>query len=214
MTAATSAHDVTILCALEFERSILTNPVNRTILQRVPELDLPNWRLTAGCLFQTVWNEIGGFEPTYGIRDYDLFYFDGGDLSWEAEDEVIRRCAAALADVDAEVEVRNQARVHLWYEDRFGVRSEPFRSVEDGIRSFQVTGACVAVSTAASGPRTYAPFGLNDVFGMVVRPNPLRGTRESYEAKTKRWAHTWPGLTVLPWRPERDPRPTASPRSH
>ena len=86
----------------EFERSILTNPVNRTILQRVPELDLPNWRLTAGCLFQTVWNEIGGFEPTYGIRDYGLFYFDGGDLSWEAEDEVIRRCAAALA-VDADL---------------------------------------------------------------------------------------------------------------
>ena len=62
----------------EFERSILTNPVNRTILQRAPELDLPNWRLTAGCLFQTVWNEIGGFEPTYGIRDYDLLCVPAG----------------------------------------------------------------------------------------------------------------------------------------
>ena len=54
------------------------------------------------------------------IRDYDLFYFDDSDLSWEAEDRAIRRCAALFADLGVTVELRNQARVHLWYEMRFG----------------------------------------------------------------------------------------------
>jgi hypothetical protein len=42
--------------------------------------------VTAGCLFQTVWNVVTDRPPTSGIKDYDIFYFDGTDLSWEAED--------------------------------------------------------------------------------------------------------------------------------
>ena len=60
----------------------------------------------------------------YGIKDYDLGYFDASGLSYEAEDVVIRRVKATFDDaLRSMVEVRNQARVHLWFEAKF---SEPY----------------------------------------------------------------------------------------
>ena len=47
--------------------------------------------------------------------------------------------------------------------------------------------------------RVYAPHGLSDVFGLVVRPNPVLAPRAVYEAKTARWRRQWPELTVLDW---------------
>ena len=113
-----------------FVATIRRNPVVVEVLARAEALDLPGWYLVSGCLFQTVWNVLRGHEPTRGIRDYDLFYFDGGDLSWDAEDAVIRRAAATFAGCGGEVEVRNEARVHLWYEDHFGVPRQPYASTE------------------------------------------------------------------------------------
>ena len=60
------------------------------VLSGAAALNLPGWYLVAGCLYQTVWNVITGQPPEAGILDYDLVYFDGSDLSWEAEDAVIR----------------------------------------------------------------------------------------------------------------------------
>ena len=82
--------------------------------------------MTAGVLFQTVWNALTGRPPGTGIRDADFFYFDA-DTSWEAEDAVIRAGADLFADLPVPVEIRNEARVHLWYADRFGRRRPPFR---------------------------------------------------------------------------------------
>ena len=50
----------------------------------------------------------------YGVNDYDVFYFDA-DLSWEAEDRVINALRRASDQLGVRIEVRSQARVHLWY---------------------------------------------------------------------------------------------------
>jgi uncharacterized protein len=66
---------------------------NRTLtelLARAATMDLPDWYLVAGCLYQTVWNTVTGQPPEAGILDYDLAYFDASDLSWDAEDAVIQ----------------------------------------------------------------------------------------------------------------------------
>ncbi|WP_030870802.1 nucleotidyltransferase family protein [Streptomyces sp. NRRL S-37] len=170
------------------------------VLDRTAVLDLPGWYLTAGCLFQTVWNVVTGRPPTEGIKDYDVFYFDDRDLSWEAEDAVIRTAAETFADLPAEVEVRNEARVHLWYEQKFGVPCPPHTSTEAAIDSFAATTCCLGVRLEPGGRwRVYAPHGLSDVFGLVVRPNPVLAPRAVYEAKTARWRRQWPELTVLEW---------------
>ena len=148
---------------------VLRNPVAAEMLVRAAGLGLPQWYLTAGCLFQTVWNVLHGLPVTNGIRDYDLFYFDASDLSWEAEDVVIRRCADAFGDLGVVVEVRNQARVHLWYPDRFGVQVAPFATCEDGVDAFAMTTCCVAMRHDPHGLRTYAPHGFSDLAAGRVR---------------------------------------------
>jgi hypothetical protein len=107
-----------------FRAALARNEVLVEVLARATRLDLPDWYLTAGCLVQTVWNVMTGRPPTNGIRDHDLFYFDP-DLSWEAENTVIEAGAEIFAGVPAVVEIRNEARVHLWYEDHFGVPCPP-----------------------------------------------------------------------------------------
>jgi hypothetical protein len=182
-----------------FLAAVMRNPVVVEVLARAEALALPAWWLTAGCLFQTVWNVLDHREPTRGIRDHDLFYFDPGDLSWAAEDAVIRRAAAAFAGCGGEVEVRNEARVHLWYGDRFGVRCPPYASTEAAIDSFAATACCVGVRTVSGQPVVYAPFRFDDLFAFVLRPNPVLAPRHVYETKAARWRALWPRLTVLPW---------------
>ncbi|MBL3669502.1 nucleotidyltransferase family protein [Streptomyces sp. M2CJ-2] len=176
------------------------------VLDRTAALNLPGWYLTAGCLFQTVWNVVTGRPPTEGIKDYDVFYFDDSDLSWEAEDAVISAAARAFADLPTEtagkvdVELRNEARVHLWYERKFGVPCPPHTSTEAAIDSFAATTCCLGVRLEPGGRwRVYAPHGLSDVFRLVVRPNPVLAPRAVYEAKAARWRQQWPELTVLEW---------------
>lgn len=81
---------------------------------------MPNWYIAAGILSQTVWNHLHGFESDANIKDIDLVYFDP-DTSYEAEDKYIQRGKDLFGDLQVDVEIRNQARVYLWYEDHFGI---------------------------------------------------------------------------------------------
>ena len=192
---------LTIDGQLEKFREIATrNDLVPEVLARAAALDLPGWYLTAGCLCQTVWNAVTGRPPAEGIKDYDLFYFDDSDLSWEAENSVIEEGVRRFGDLPATVEIRNEARVHLWYEDHFGIPCAPYSSTEAAIDSFPSATSCLGVRLGSEGEwRVYAPHGFADVFNLVVRPNPGHAPRSSYEAKARRWQEQWPELTVLPW---------------
>jgi hypothetical protein len=167
-------------------------------------LGVTDWWLTAGVLFQTVWNAVTGRPTGTGIRDADFFYFDP-DTSWEAEDTVIRTGAELFAALPVPVEIRNEARVHLWYADRFGTPALPFRDCADAIDSFAAVCCCYGITAADGGVRVYAPHGYDDLFSLTVRPNPRLAPRHVYESKTARWQQQWPELTVLPW--EHGPTP-------
>jgi hypothetical protein len=201
----------------QFLDAVLRNPRVREVLARADTLALRDWYLAAGCLFQTVWNVLDGRDPEHGINDYDLIYHDDSDLSWDAEDAVIRRCAEAFGDLGVEVEVRNQARVHLWYEDHFGVPYPPLRSSAEAVDRYAAHACRVALrpSTAsAGGYEVYAPSGFDDLFAFVVRPNPVVAPRAVYEAKSARWAALWPRLTVLPWPEDPQAEDAVPPRRH
>jgi uncharacterized protein len=170
------------------------------VLGRAAAIGLPGWYLVAGCLYQTVWNVITGQPPEAGILDYDLAYFDASDLSWDAEDAVIQAGLKTFAGLPAPVQIRNQARVHLWYEQKFGSPCPPHESTEAAIGTFEAAAACVGVRVEDDGKwRIYAPYGLADVFSVIARPNPALASRGVYEVKTRRWRRQWPALTVLPW---------------
>ena len=185
--------------AREFTRLVGHNPVVAEILERMPALMLPDCWLAAGALFQTVWNVLSERDPQAGILDYDLNYFDASDLSWEAEDRAIAAAARTLAGIHAEIEIRNEARVHLWYEEKFGVPCPPYTSTPHAISTFPNCSSCLGVQLCNGVVEVFAPYGFSDLFTMTTRPNPVLAPRDVYIAKTARWAKEWPGLTVLPW---------------
>ena len=175
-------------------------PVVAGILERVPSLGLPGWYLGAGCIAQTVWNALHGFDLTLGIKDYDLVFFDDGDVSQQGERDTERRVDDLVSDLGAVVvDVTNEARVHMWYEERFGQPIEPYPSSEAAIATWPTTATSIGVRRSGGPLEVCAPFGLDDLFRMIVRPNKRLVTKGVYQAKAKRWQETWPRLMVLEW---------------
>jgi uncharacterized protein len=161
------------------------------------DLDLPDWLVFSGAIYQPVWNHLTGRPPDYGIRDYDLGYFDP-DTSWDAEDAVIRRVAAAFRPpLREQVEVRNQARVHLWFEDHFGEPYAPLAATAEALERFAAPVCAVGARLERDGELTIvAPFGLDDVFAMRLRPNPRREPRGLSKIVAGARAR-WPEATTL-----------------
>lgn len=178
----------------------LRNEVNRALLERLAAMEMPDAWLTSGCVFQTAWNGLTGRAPDHGVLDYDVFYFDP-DLSLQAEEGWISRCAGAFADLGAVVQVRNQARVHLWYPTKFGRPYPALTRATQALERFLAPCCAVALRRQGDEVRLTAPFGLGDIFDMVVRPNPaLEGSSQQYDAKAARWRALWPELDIRPWR--------------
>lgn len=174
----------------------LADPVCAAILERAGALGLHSWRLCAGAIYQNVWNALTGRPPGHGVQDYDLAYFDA-DLSYEAEDEVIGRAAALFADLDAEIEVRNQARVHLWFNAKFGADRPAFRSVEDGIDAYAADSHKLGLTRLQTGALDlYAPAGFSDVLALRVSPCADAVDLPGFARKAERWKQVWPELTI------------------
>jgi hypothetical protein len=174
------------------------SPTLMAVMRGLRALDLPDWRLVSGCVYQTAWNAITGRAPDYGLKDYDAVYFDP-DTSYEAEDLFIKRAAAAFAPpLDAMIEVRNQARVHLWFEQKFGEPYAPLASTDEALERFVCPAFAVGVRLEGDGRITVAaPFGLDDLFAMRLRPNPRRPIAAQAFARVAASARArWPELTV------------------
>ncbi|HEY7979505.1 MAG TPA: nucleotidyltransferase family protein, partial [Rhizomicrobium sp.] len=144
----------------EFLETVRRNPFNRVILERLPSLGLRDCWLVSGALFQTVWNTRTGQRPDLHIKDYDVFYFDP-DTSYAAEDAAIKRAGDLLADLGIAVELRNQARVHLWYQEKFGSPYPPLTCSTDGIDHFLMHNAQVGIRASEGETEVYAPRGFD-----------------------------------------------------
>ncbi len=177
--------------------AVRADPVAGAILERAVSLGAPDWALCAGAVYQNVWNALTGRPPGHGVRDYDLAYCDLADLSWAGEDAVIARARALFADLPAPVEVRNQARVHLWFEARFGEARAPLTSVEAAIAGYAAHAHSVGVRPTSEGTlEVLAPHGLEAVFDLAIAPARRSAHTADFRAKVARMRAIWPELRV------------------
>ena len=172
----------------------MTNPANAEIARRLPSLGLNQCMLTAGCLFQAVWNHQSKQPAAWGIKDYDVFYFDE-DVSWEAENEVINLANQLFHDLDVNIEIKNQARVHLWYGQRFGGAYPRLLSAKDGIDRYLIAGTCIGLDVLSG--EVYAPYGLSDVEEGLLRINPVNHQPDLFDQKARSYQARWPFLRLV-----------------
>jgi hypothetical protein len=168
------------------------------VLRTLARLDPPDWLLFSGAVYQRVLNDLTGRPLDYGIKDYDVGYFDASDISYEAEDVVIRQIAAAFEPpLSQMVEVRNQARVHVWFEDHFGEPYAPLGSSAEALGRFVSPMFAVGVRLDPHGGLSVvAPFGLDDLFALRLRPNPMRRS-PNYEKIAAAAKARWPEIEVI-----------------
>ncbi len=182
------------------EDIIMSSGTINTVVKRAKQLEIDNYYIGAGCITQTVWNYLFNYPLDYGIKDIDFVYFDGVNLDFQSENRMIMQVKQLYSDLKIEVDVKNQARVHLWYQDHFGYSIEPYTSIESAINTWPTTATAIGVRMEKDNEfKVYAPFGLNDLFGKVVRANRAQITKQIYEKKVSSWLSKWPDLIVIPW---------------
>ncbi len=184
----------------QLQEILKNNKVIQEIIEKTPLLQMPNWYLTAGCIAQTVWNSFHGFEPTHGIKDYDLIYFDESDVNRERERKHIQRGQELFKKLGAPVEIVNEANVHTWFEHDFGEKmAHPYKSVEEAIGTWSTVAVCIGVKYVNGKFDVCAPYGLNDLFSLLLRPNRGFFSKSRHEEKINRWIKVWHKLKVVPW---------------
>lgn len=156
-------------------------------LRRARALALPDWYLAAGWIRALVWDHLTGRASGRDGVDLDLIFHDPADLSWQRDHALDARLGPPW-------QARNQARMHLGKDD------PPYASSLDSMRYWLETPTAVGVRLEADDSLSLAaPFGLEDLFALTLRPTPRgRERRADFQARlaTKPWFATWPELRL------------------
>jgi uncharacterized protein len=170
------------------------------VINILKQEQLEQYYVGAGVIAQTVWNYNFGNELTYGIDDIDIAYFDNEDLSEFAENSIIDNLSSKLKHIPINLDIKNQARTHLWYNKRFGYEITPITSIKDAIDRWPTTATAIGVRLINQNDlEIYSPFGLDDLFSGIIRANKKQITPEIYNDKANKWLKKWPKLKVIPW---------------
>lgn len=184
--------------AADLEHILRQCPDLMWVLETVRALAIPDALVFSGAVFQPVLNHLTGRPLEQGIKDYDVGYFDAADTSYEAEDRVIRAVAGAFpSPLREKVEVRNQARVHLWFEDHFGeAYGPPLTHTAEALTRFVSPACAVGVRLEPDGRlHIAAPFGLGDLFALRFRSNSSL-VRSGYARVAAGLKARWPELVI------------------
>ena len=163
-----------------------------SVIRAAADLDLPDWVIGAGFVRSKVWDHLHGrtFERA-DVSDIDLVYFDprGND---EAADRMLSKELHERTGVPWEIV--NEAYAHAWND------SPPYTSTEDAISRWPETATAIGVTMRDNILRLVAPYGVDDLVNMVVRPSPkFRGGMERVRERVvaKRWLEKWPKVRII-----------------
>jgi hypothetical protein len=174
------------------------SPPVMAALRAARRVDAPDWFVSAGAIRDAVWDDLHGRPPTAVPRDVDLSFFDASALTPEHDSAVtaeLRRQAPELP-----WDAKNQAAVHLWYPERFGIAVRPFTSSAEAIATFPETASCIGVRLLDDDDLLIvAPHGLGDLLTGVCRHNPARVSAAFFRERqtVKAWPRRWPQVQYL-----------------
>lgn len=167
------------------------DPIRWHLLKVVSDLDLPDGWIGAGFVRNAVWDHLHGRVASSPSSDVDVIWYD----LFCTDAAVDRKHEAELCAVEPTIawSVKNQARMH----DRNG--DDPYSSATAAMRYWPETATAVAVRRVGEDDcEVAAPFGLDDLLTLVLRPTPrfVCEKRHVYEdrVRSKRWTCSWPLL--------------------
>jgi hypothetical protein len=148
-----------------------------------------NGWIGAGFVRNAVWDALSGRAPDLrALADLDVVHHDPAAPP-DAGFEFALRAARALP-----WSVVNQVRAHGWN------GHAPYRGLADALAHWPETATAVAARLVRGRIEVLAPHGLDDLFGLVVRPAPSHaGDPIAVRARlaAKKWTARWPALRVV-----------------
>lgn len=172
------------------------------MLDYISTLNLPNFYIAAGSVFQTIWNFYDNNDLNSKIKDIDVIYYNNEDLSVEKDLEYynIINDYVKSKGFNYEVDVSNEARMHLWKSERENKKIEPYKNSEDAISKWIVTVHAIGITKENNKIKVYAPYGLSDIFSKTIRPIRHKdNSKELYDKKTSSFIKRFHNLTVIEW---------------
>ncbi|TNE67605.1 MAG: nucleotidyltransferase family protein [Alphaproteobacteria bacterium] len=184
---------------------ILADPHAVDILKTVRDHGPAGAHVAAGFVRNRVWDSFYDPAPDAADSDIDVIYHDAAapdpqaDVAWEAL--LSARMPGPMW------QVRNQARMHVPAGD------PPYRDIAAAMAHWPETATAVAVCLRPDGSLgVVAPFGLDDLFGHILRPTPaiLKRDRGIFDKRVseKEWLKRWPRLSVVAATGPCPPRPS------
>lgn len=165
------------------------------VLAHIRDLALPDCWAAAGFVRSVVWDSLHGRAYSPLRADIDVIWFDPARATPEQDQLLEAKLRATAPGLDWSV--KNQARMHVRNGDM------PYACATDAMRYWCEIATAVAVRLGQDGTvEVAAPFGLDDVFSLIVRPTVrFQGDkRHIYRARLedKGWHRQWPLLTITP----------------
>ena len=173
-----------------------------SLLDYIEKLELPNFYIAAGCVFQTIWNYYDKKTLNYGIKDIDVIYFNKDDLSVERDLEYYKKIKKYSETIgyNYEIDVSNEARMHLCKKRKFNIEIEPYTSSEDAIDKWIATVHAIGITKLGNKIKIYAPYGLSDIFSRTIRPIKHKdNSKEIYDKKANSWRERFNNLNIIEW---------------
>ena len=158
------------------------------ILDYVYKLELPNYYIAAGSIFQTIWNYYDKKPLNYGIRDIDIIYYNKNDISVDTDIHYYNliKDYCARKGYNYEIDVSNEARMHLWQKEKLNMDVPQYINSEDAINNWIATIHAIGITKENDNIRIYAPYGLSDIYSRTIRPIKHKdNTKEIYDKKVK-----------------------------
>lgn len=160
------------------------------------DMHLPDWWISAGFVRSKVWDHLHGYAERTPLADVDLIYFDRQDIREETEKSIEEELRRRLPDVPWSV--KNQARMHVVN----GL--DPYTSSVDAISRYSETATAVGVRFLDDGRlELAAPWGVDDLLHMFVRPTPDFDGRRPHlrlvydrRIREKGWESIWPMVRI------------------
>ena len=172
------------------------------VLNYIETLKLPNFYIAAGSVFQTVWNFYDKNDLNYNIKDIDVIYFDDNDISVETDIKYYNLINDFCKNkgYKYEIDVSNEARMHLWKQEKFNIEVEPYTCSEDAINKWIATVHAIGITKSHDELKIYAPYGLSDIFSKTIRPIKHKyNTKEIYDKKAMSWNERFDNLNIIEW---------------
>lgn len=172
------------------------------ILDYIDTLHLPNYYIAAGSIFQTIWNYYDHKSLNTGIKDIDVIYYDKNDIALEKDLEYYEKIKEYIEskNMHYEVDVSNEARMHLWKKEKEQKETKPYLNAEDAISRWIATVHAIGITKKEGKIYVYAPYGLSDIFTRTIRPIKHKdNSKELYDKKVQSWSRRFDNLTIIEW---------------